>query len=687
MLQWCLVVLIVLGTIREARAGVFEGLEGRAALYELVARLDDGRCGTDERLQMQSALLDAPQGSAGHADLLVLEAMLNDCVVGDEQAAQSARGAAAVSAVWRAAPLWWGGTEDPATTPWRGGPTLLELVSPDPGTRLQPSRHLVVDYERWRWRSIARPAERIGDRLTWIAESTLSSQRIELLRDVLRDVDGRGYLRDHPEAFDIAMDVAADAAWRGDVPTAIGLVEDFAAIGAIRQAEARQLSELWRLLDRLSAHRAEVRELDRLITGEGVVSAEAMWATLTAARKDDRDDEAFALVTEYLARFPGHRRVAALEACIHLAGWTSNNAVQSQCWLQRVRAPGFASRAHLDALAIEVAVDAWSIGNLEAASSVLDAWGGPETASVPIAYWRARVAAAESEQPSAEHCAAFGEVAERAPLSWYGIWADRWLAGCPGGSKFDARVRTLWQNRDRTTLLEREPVARLLAMGFSRFAHRLARWGGQLAGGVAFDAVAVAAMSHERRGENSTALWLLGRHVDWREVSWEQATRAPGAVWRLGWPMPFDKAFAAGEHGSGIRMGVLRAFARRESSFDPDAVSYVGARGLMQVRPATAAEATGRAGWTSPPSRRDLLDPEVNVRAGGIVLRELFERYGPDIEHVAVAYASGPAHVRRWSQQGLPADVWLERMPYPTVRAYAQDVAVAAAIYEALSNR
>ena len=49
-----------------------------------------------------------------------------------------------------------------------------------------------------------------------------------------------------------------------------------------------------------------------------------------------------------------------------------------------------------------------------------------------------------------------------------------------------------------------------------------------------------------------------------------------------------------------------------------------------------------------------------------------------------MAYASGPARALRWMpDRELPADIWLERMPYPTVRRYVRDVITAQAVYAA----
>jgi len=77
---------------------------------------------------------------------------------------------------------------------------------------------------------------------------------------------------------------------------------------------------------------------------------------------------------------------------------------------------------------------------------------------------------------------------------------------------------------------------------------------------------------------------------------------------------------------------------RAESSFEPSAVSSVGAVGLTQVMPATAS-------WLFPGTRReDLLEPRFNLRVGFRYLRHLLDTYG-DAHLALLAYNRGPGRV------------------------------------------
>jgi soluble lytic murein transglycosylase-like protein len=80
---------------------------------------------------------------------------------------------------------------------------------------------------------------------------------------------------------------------------------------------------------------------------------------------------------------------------------------------------------------------------------------------------------------------------------------------------------------------------------------------------------------------------------------------------------------------------LLRAVIRKESAFDPCAVSRKGAIGLMQLMPATAAQM----------KLLDPFDPAENVRAGSQYLKQMLDRYDGDLMLALSAYNAGPKRV------------------------------------------
>jgi soluble lytic murein transglycosylase len=119
------------------------------------------------------------------------------------------------------------------------------------------------------------------------------------------------------------------------------------------------------------------------------------------------------------------------------------------------------------------------------------------------------------------------------------------------------------------------------------------------------------------------------------------------------------------------------AIVRHESNFQPLAVSPVGARGLMQLMPATAV-GMGVIGDGQPDR---LNDPATNLAAGQRYLIQLSEHplVGEDLFRLIAAYGQGPTGMNKWAEgihdHGDPF-VFLEAMPSPFMRQFIEDVLI-----------
>jgi soluble lytic murein transglycosylase-like protein len=131
------------------------------------------------------------------------------------------------------------------------------------------------------------------------------------------------------------------------------------------------------------------------------------------------------------------------------------------------------------------------------------------------------------------------------------------------------------------------------------------------------------------------------RQVELAAASYAQRFRIPTGLAR--------SIYAAAREEE-IRPDVAFGLVRAESSFRSRAVSHAGAVGLTQVLPST-----GR--WIVPgTTRRDLLDPETNLRVGFRYLRYLYEKYDGDESLALTAYNRGPGTVDRHLRLGRNPD-------------------------------
>lgn len=105
-------------------------------------------------------------------------------------------------------------------------------------------------------------------------------------------------------------------------------------------------------------------------------------------------------------------------------------------------------------------------------------------------------------------------------------------------------------------------------------------------------------------------------------------------------------------HGFQVDRALLYALIRQESAFNPRARSHVGARGLMQVMPATARfvaknEGLGRV------TRSRMYDPEFNLELGQRYIQHLLGHFGigDSLFHMVASYNAGPGNVLKWNDR------------------------------------
>lgn len=135
---------------------------------------------------------------------------------------------------------------------------------------------------------------------------------------------------------------------------------------------------------------------------------------------------------------------------------------------------------------------------------------------------------------------------------------------------------------------------------------------------------------------------------------------------------------------------MIHAIARQESQFDRAIVSRAGARGMMQLMPATAREVAGKVGVAYDPAA--LNDPQYNIHLGSTYFRQVLSYYGGSYPLAVAAYNAGMGNVNKWLRANgdprLPGgDMvrWIEQIPIFETRDYVQRVLENAVVYDLLN--
>lgn len=153
------------------------------------------------------------------------------------------------------------------------------------------------------------------------------------------------------------------------------------------------------------------------------------------------------------------------------------------------------------------------------------------------------------------------------------------------------------------------------------------------------------------------------------------------ALFRSAYPQAFEGLIEDAAVEASVDPAFVRAVAREESSFDPDAVSVSHAYGLLQLIRPTAQRYARPMGLSSEPE--SLTRPAVNVRIGARYMGALQRRYSGQAALIPPAYNAGEGAVDRWIRERPEQsfDAWVEEIPYAETRGYTRRVLQSWSIY------
>jgi hypothetical protein len=146
------------------------------------------------------------------------------------------------------------------------------------------------------------------------------------------------------------------------------------------------------------------------------------------------------------------------------------------------------------------------------------------------------------------------------------------------------------------------------------------------------------------------------------------------ALFPILFPTPHQEIYKRESARTGVDKYLLMAITRTESTYDPMAVSPVGAQGLMQLMPQTASLEGFTGDKTGAPEM--IFSAEENIKLGANHLRRLLDKYDGDWHLVIAGYNAGPQAVDRWIKRypNTKPEIWVEMINYKETRNYVKKV-------------
>jgi soluble lytic murein transglycosylase len=303
----------------------------------------------------------------------------------------------------------------------------------------------------------------------------------------------------------------------------------------------------------------------------------------------------------------------------------------------------------------------------------------PETERAAM-FWLAYAQNASGQQTAAR--AVWTGLVKRYPFSYYGVRAAARLGmGVPEATLAFPELTlreavTGHPDFQAASLLSKAGLLRDAAT----FARRLQ---------LAFrrdDAVALlAARASEAAGDYSSASNLMTSYFG--DFLQQPATGLPADFWALAYPRAFWPEVSAAAARHNVDPLLMLGLARQESHFDPTARSPVGAIGLFQLMPYTAAEIDPA--FAVPGATERLSEPAVSAELGAAHLAQHLARYHGALAPTIASYNADRERVQVWWDEAKeqPEELFIDSIPYRETRAYVRQVLANYAMYQRAFGR
>jgi soluble lytic murein transglycosylase len=181
-------------------------------------------------------------------------------------------------------------------------------------------------------------------------------------------------------------------------------------------------------------------------------------------------------------------------------------------------------------------------------------------------------------------------------------------------------------------------------------------------------------------GEYLDGLFMLGNLRDRILTEPDQQAQLPLLrslrqdlrYWQALYPIPYWNEIQRWSSQHTVNPVLALALMRQESRFEPRIKSVVGATGLMQLMPETAAEVAAQVKL----QKYQLENPDDNIRLGTWYLNSTHQTYQGNSMLAIASYNAGPGSVSQWLQtlNIQDADVFVETIPFDETQGYVKSV-------------
>jgi soluble lytic murein transglycosylase len=189
-------------------------------------------------------------------------------------------------------------------------------------------------------------------------------------------------------------------------------------------------------------------------------------------------------------------------------------------------------------------------------------------------------------------------------------------------------------------------------------------------------------------GLNRSAIVTSRQILDLVQLSDAQTLNTPVYFNHIRFGSYFREDVLQAAQNEGIHPFILFSAIRQESLFEGFVESSAGARGVMQIMPATGQEISSQFGWPPNYKADDLYRPMVSIRLGARYLARQRDYFGGDMVAALAAYNAGPGNASIWYNlaNGDP-DLFLEIIRFEETRRYLRQISEFTAIYSRIYER